>query len=139
SLAQVKAFLSEGRSINDVRDLLDRYNLACIGGFERAVACFAAEEDRREDLKKHVANAELIAALGGRIMVVGTDGPSGDRLTYDDIVDQVAAALRDLAEAISGTSVVLCLEFNWSPVVKSLSTAVEAVRRAGRDNVGVLF
>jgi sugar phosphate isomerase/epimerase len=54
-------------------------------------------------------------------------------------MDVIAETLGEVADRVKGTGVTLCLEFNWSPVVKSLRTAAEIARRAGRENIGVLF
>ncbi|MCA1596366.1 MAG: sugar phosphate isomerase/epimerase, partial [Chloroflexi bacterium] len=47
--------------------------------------------------------------------------------------------LRDLAEQCDGLDVQFALEFNWSPVVKSLKSAVIACEAADHPRVGILF
>jgi hypothetical protein len=34
--------------------------------------------------------------------------------------------------------VTLCIEFKWSPIFKSLRTAIDIARRSGADNVGAI-
>jgi sugar phosphate isomerase/epimerase len=51
----------------------------------------------------------------------------------------MAAVFGQVADSIADTGVHLLIEFNWSPLVKSLRTAAEVARRAARPNVGVLF
>jgi len=84
-----------------------------------------------------VDNAGLLAALGGKNLVVGTDGPKGPATM--EALDVIAENVRDVADQMRGLGVNLLLEFNWSPVVKSLRTAAEIVRRSGAANAGVLF
>jgi sugar phosphate isomerase/epimerase len=51
----------------------------------------------------------------------------------------MAAVFAEVADAIQDTGVTLCIEFNWSPLVKSFRSAAEIARRSGRNNVGVVF
>jgi len=135
ALPQAKAWLGNERTPEDLRALLDRYELQCIGGFESAIECFSDTVEKNHDL--HVENAKLLAALGGTNMVVGTDGPkSGPNM---DALDGLANGVRSVADRIAEYGVSILIEFNWSPVVKSLSTAAEVVRRSGAKNAGVLF
>jgi sugar phosphate isomerase/epimerase len=140
-LPLVKEFLDSGATINDVRALLARHQLHCIGGFEEAVQAFSEPKQRAENHSKTIENAKLIAALGGNVMVVGTDGPatSDSQTANSDVIGVLARIFRTLADEIRPLGVTLCIEFNWSPVVKSLRTAVDVARRSGADNVGVLF
>jgi len=80
----------------------------------------------------------LLEQLGARVLVVGTDGPNAGEEVADPL-GELAAAFAEMGEAIRDTGVQLCIEFNWSPFVKSLRTAVEVARRSGASNVGVLF
>lgn len=72
------------------------------------------------------------------MLVVGTDGPE-DLRSVADPIGVIAASLAEVADAIDKSPVSLCLEFNWSPVVKSLRTAAEIARRSRRERVGVVF
>jgi len=134
-LSHVKNYLKLGHSITDVRGLLDQNGLQCLGGFETHLECF--NPDRAANHRLCVDNAGLLAALGGKNLVVGTDGPKGPATM--EALDVIAENVRDVADQMRGLGVNLLLEFNWSPVVKSLRTAAEIVRRSGAANAGVLF
>ena len=55
------------------------------------------------------------------------------------MLDGLANGIRAVAGRIAPYGVNILIEFNWSPVVKSLRTASEIVRRSGASNAGVLF
>jgi 2-keto-myo-inositol isomerase len=138
-LPLVKEFLESGATINDVRAMLGRHELHCIGGFEDAVQAFSEPKQRAENHRKTIENARLIAALGGKVMVVGTDGPATNDADKGDAIGVLARTFRTLADEIRPLGVTICIGFNWSPIVKSLRTAADVARRSGADNVGVLF
>ncbi len=137
-LKHVKDYLAQGHTVAEVKQLLDIYQLRCIGGFETHVAVFAPEAARAENHALLVENARLLGELGASCMVVGTDGPD-DLASVKDPIGEIARVFAQLAKRIKPTGVTLCLEFNWSPVVKSLRTAAEIARRTRAGNVGVLF
>lgn len=128
----------EQHGIEDLRRLLDTYKLQCIGGFETGLECFSPAEQRERNHQRIRENARLLAELGGTNLVVGTDGPS-DVGTIEHPLGEMAKVFGQVAKSIKGTGVNLCIEFNWSPVVKSLRTAAEIARRSRASNVGVLF
>lgn len=135
-LSLVKDWLAESHSVADVRRALDSRGLRAIGGFETHLVCFGTDAERRANHALHLANARLIHELGGGTLVLGTDGP--DVATSADLAP-IAMALRDLAQHIADLDVQIALEFNWSPVVRSLASAVRAVELADHPHVGVLF
>ncbi|MBV9849514.1 MAG: sugar phosphate isomerase/epimerase [Armatimonadetes bacterium] len=135
-LGHVKEWLAQGRSPADARRLIESHGLRCIGGFETGLEAFSPPEQRTRNHRQVQDNARLIAEIGGNALVVGTDGPSGP---MDDPLGELAQAFADVAGQIADTGVSLCIEFNWSPIVKSLRTAAEVARRSGAANVGVLF
>ncbi len=137
-LLHVKDFLKQGHALADVRRLLDQYKLRCIGGFDCGVECFSPAEQRVKNHELISNNAKLLAELGATRMVVGTDGPA-DPKEVKDPIGKMAKVFAQIAKQINGTGVTLCIEFNWSPIVKSLRTAVEIARRSGSERVGVLF
>jgi len=137
-LGAVHEYLDDGHGIGDVSDLLARHDLTCIGGFETSVACFGDGPDVVTDNERVVRNAELLDALDAEVLIVGTDGPH-DGGTDADVLDECARTFADLAEHLSHTDVTLGIEFNWSPVVRSLRSAATVSRRSGVDNVGVVF
>ncbi|MCX7599113.1 MAG: sugar phosphate isomerase/epimerase [Armatimonadetes bacterium] len=137
-IPQIKQFLAEGHSLDDLARLLDRYGLRCIGGFETVLEAFSPPEQRATNHTLVVENARLLGALGGTALVVGTDGPPNPG-AVPDVLGVLAETFAHVAAQILDTGVTLCIEFNWSPVVKSVRTAVEIARRSGAPNVGVLF
>jgi 2-keto-myo-inositol isomerase len=54
-------------------------------------------------------------------------------------LDAIAFALRNLARSIEGLELDIALEFNASPMIKSLPGAVRIAEKAGHPRVGVLF
>ena len=135
-LLLVKEFLGHGHSPADARRLIEAHGLRCIGGFECQLEAFAAPEKRAANRALLIENARLLGELGATSMVVGTDGPSAP---VDDVLGELAAAFAEVAALIDDTGITMVIEFNWSPVVKSLRTAVEIARRSGAPNVGVVF
>ena len=136
ALGHVREYLANGHTTDDARRLLDERGLTCIGGFEGCVECFSPSDQRRGNHNATVDTARLVADLGGSIVVVGTDGPARP---VKDPVGRMARTFAALGRRIARTGVTLCIEFNWSPIVKSLRTAAEIARQSGAKNVGVLF
>lgn len=137
ALGQVHEWLNEGHTISDLRALLQEHKLQCIGGFETGLQAFGDEESNTRNHAHIIDNARLISELEGTILVVGTDGP-GDGSTLEPIAI-LSQAFAEVATQIEPFGVTLCIEFNWSPIVKSLRTAAQIARLSGASNVGVLF
>lgn len=137
-IPQIKEYLGEGHSIDDFAVLLDKYGLHCVGGFETVLEAFSPPAQRSANHAVLVENARLLGELGGTALVVGTDGPP-DISAVPDVLGVLADAFAQVAEQILDTGVTLCIEFNWSPVVKSVRSAVEIARRSEAPNVGVVF
>ncbi len=137
-LRHVREYLDQGHTMGDVCRLLSRYEMRCIGGFDCAIECFTPPERRTANHARVVDNARFLAEIGGSNMVVGTDGPA-DLAAVADPIGEVAAVLAEVAASIVDTGVTLCVEFNWSPLVKSLRTAAEVARRSCAPNVGIVF
>jgi sugar phosphate isomerase/epimerase len=138
ALRHVREYLEAGHALADVRRMLEAHGQRCIGGYETAVECFSPHEQRAKNHARIVENARLLAELGGTNLVVGTDGPP-DRTAVADPIGEMAAVFAEVSESVQETGVCLCIEFNWSPLVKSLRTAAAIARRSGRPNVGVIF
>lgn len=121
-----------------VRRLQDERGLRCIGGFDGGLEAFGDAAARAANLRRLVENAKLLEVLGGpgTTMVVGTDGPAEP---MEDPLGVLAERLSEACAAVAPHGVTLCLEFNWSPIMKSLRTAAEIARRSGAPNAGVLF
>ncbi|MDQ3815071.1 MAG: sugar phosphate isomerase/epimerase [Armatimonadota bacterium] len=135
-LGHVKEYLKGGHSPADVRRLLEAHGQRCIGGFEGVVETFSDEPSRRKNHAAVAENARLLSELGGKVLVVGTDGANLNAV--DDAAGRIAETFAAVAAQIEGTGVQLALEFNWG-AVKSLPLAAEIARRSGAANVGVLF
>ena len=136
-IPQVKAYLAAqaGRTVDDVRALLDKNGMTCIGGFETTVQCFGDAAARKANHALHVENAKLISALGGGTIVAGTDGDEANDL------DTLKTIGRTCAQLVGDfpRDVTLAIEFNWSPVVKSVRSAAVVVEAADHPQVGILF
>lgn len=132
----VKDWLDDGHTVEQTRELFESRGLNVVASSELPVACFGSPDARLPNLRANAANARLIQELGGDKMIVGTDGPEQVSI---EALDTIAYALSDLAESIEGLEVDIALEFNWSPVVKSLPSAVRVAEKAVHPRVGVLF
>lgn len=135
-LGHVKEYLAQGHSAGDARRLLDDRNLRCIGGFECGIEAFSDPDSRSKNHALIISNAQLLGELGGTKLVVGTDGPKN---TASDPIKELAGAVGEVADRIRDTGVDLCIEFNWSPFVRTLRTAADIARASNKKNVGVLF
>lgn len=135
-IGHVRDYMAKGHRLKDVKTMLDGYGIRCIGGFDCCVECFSPAKQRAKNHARVVENARFLAELGGTNMVVGTDGPA---TPAEDTVDRMAKVFARLGTRIKSTGVTLCIEFNWSPIVKSLRMASEIARRSRVKNVGVLF
>ena len=60
-----KKWIKQGRRTSDLGKLLEDLHLRCIGGFECPIECFSDAGRRRENHNQLVANARLLAELGG--------------------------------------------------------------------------
>jgi len=135
-LPLVKAWMEDGHTMEQTRELFDSYGLRFIASSELAVECFHASDVLLPNLRANAENARLIGELRGSVMIVHTDGP--EQVTAGSL-DPIARALLDLAEATEDIGVDIAVEFNASPVVKSLQSAVRVAEIADHPRVGVLF
>jgi 2-keto-myo-inositol isomerase len=135
-LPLVKAWLEDGHTVDETRGLLGSRGLRLVASSELAVECFHASDVLLPNLRANAENARLIAELGGSAMIVHTDGP--EQVTPESL-EPIARALIDLADATEDTGVDIAVEFNASPVVKSLPSAVRVAEIADHPCVGVLF
>jgi 2-keto-myo-inositol isomerase len=139
-IPQVKAWLAAapGRTSKDVKALLDKHKMKCIGGFETTLQAFGDPAARKANHALHAANAKLISELSGgapATIVVGTDGDEKNNL---DTLKAIGQAARELIGQFPA-NVALAVEFNWSPVVKSLRSAAIVAEAADHPRVGILF
>jgi 2-keto-myo-inositol isomerase len=135
-LSLVKAWMVDGHTMEQTRELFGSYGLRLIASSELAVECFHASDVLLHNLRANAENARLIRELGGSAMIVHTDGP--EQVTAGSL-NPIARALVDLAEATEDLGVDIAVEFNASPVVKSLQSAVRVAEIADHPRVGVLF
>jgi 2-keto-myo-inositol isomerase len=135
-LGYLKEWLALGHTVADAGALLASNGLRCIGGFQARVDCFTSPEAQRVNHQLHRENAALLHALGGGTLVVGTDGPPQPSLeALETIGDKIAG----LANTLEVPDVIIAVEFNWSPAVRTLHSAVRVAERADHPRVGVLF
>jgi 4-hydroxyphenylpyruvate dioxygenase len=104
ALPLLKSWLVEGHTVDDAKHLLAARNMRCIGGFENIVNCFGSPEDMQQNHEMHVNNARLLHQLGGRTMVVGTDGPS---IPSFEAIEVISTTLHQLARRLEGLDVSL--------------------------------
>lgn len=86
-LRQVLEYLDRGHTMADMLELLHSHDLQCIGGFDCVVECFSSADRQARNHARIAENVELLAALGGTVMVVGTDGPQDLGTDYDVRLD----------------------------------------------------
>lgn len=134
-LPWLKEWLAQGHSVTEAREMLNAKSVHFIGGFETAIIAFGDVEARAKNHALLIENAQLIEALGGSVLVVGSDGPPERK---EDALQTLALALREVAAQMP-TKVAIALEFNWSPLVKSLRSAFKVIELADRPNIGILF
>jgi 4-hydroxyphenylpyruvate dioxygenase len=121
------------------RTLLEDHGLRFAGGCQGRLLTFAAPAQVTASHNAVVKNAELIAALGGKVVTVGTDPIEWPQpKEAPDPIGRIAESARAVADRILPYKVDLLIEFNWG-MVKTLFGAVEVARRSGAANVGVLF
>lgn len=116
-----------------VKQMLNDYNLNCIGGFQTCITAAPDAEANAPILK----NAQWLSTVGnGRTtLVAGTDTPLTD---LADPIASYAQTVGELAQKIAPFDVNLAIEFNWG-AVKTLAMAAEIARQSGAPNAGVLF
>jgi 2-keto-myo-inositol isomerase len=135
-LGYLKDWLALGHTVADAGVLLASHNLHCIGGFQATVECFSSPDAQRANHQLHRENAALLHAFGGGTLVVGTDGPPRPSL---EALETIGDTIAGLADTLDVPDVTIAVEFNWSPAVRTLHSAVRVAERADHPRVGVLF
>jgi sugar phosphate isomerase/epimerase len=82
-LPLVKAWIEDGHTVEQTQGLFDYHGLGVVASSELAVECFHASDVLLSNLRANSENARLIAELGGRAMIVHTDGP--EQVTADSL------------------------------------------------------
>ena len=132
----VKDWLDDGHTMDEARRLFEERDLSVVASSQLEVMCFGSPDARMPNLRANAENARLIRELGADKMIVGTDGPEQNSV---EALDAVAGAMWNLAEATEDVGVDIAIEFNWSPLIKSLQSAVRVAEIADHPRVGVLF
>ncbi|TCJ19737.1 sugar phosphate isomerase/epimerase [Rubrobacter taiwanensis] len=132
----IRAWLDDGHTVGETRQLFESRGLRVVASSQLEIICFGSPDARMPNLRANVENARLIRALGADKMIVGTDGPEQNSV---GALGAVADAVRNLAEATEATGVEIAVEFNWSPIIRSLQSAVRVAEMADHPRVGVLF
>ena len=132
----VKDWLDDGHTVDETRGLFEERDLRVVATSQIEVMCFGSPDARIGNLRANAENARLARELGADKLILGTDGPDQNSV---EALDAVAHATRKLAEATEDTGVDIAVEFNWSPLVRSLASAVRVAERADHPRVGVLF
>jgi 2-keto-myo-inositol isomerase len=138
-LDQIRRELKQGMTPAQARAIITGHQLTVSGGFNQNLIGLGTPVEIAQNRDKHIQNAELIAQLGGTMMVVGTDyinwPPAKD---VPNVIGRMAEAARAVADGIRQYNVTLAIEFNWG-MVKTLLATVEIAQQSGAANVGVLF
>jgi 2-keto-myo-inositol isomerase len=132
----VKGWLDDGHTVDEARELFASRDLSVVASSQLEVMCFGSPDARMPNLRANAENARLIRELGADKMIVGTDGPEQNSV---EALDAVAGAIWNLADATEDVGVDIAIEFNWSPIIKSLQSAVRVAEIADHPRVGVLF
>ena len=138
-LDQIRKELAKGMTPAQARAIIEGHGLRVSGGFNQNLIGLGTPEEIAKSQDEHVKNAELIAALGGATMVVGTDYINWPaEKDVPNVIDRMATAARGVADRIRQYHITMAIEFNWG-MVKTLLATVEIAKRSGAANVGVLF
>ncbi len=138
-LDQIRGELKKGMSPAQARAIIAGHGLRVTGGFNNNLIGLGTPAEIAANHDQHVANAELIAALGGDMMVVGTDYINWPAAKDEpDVIGKMAASARAVADRIRPYKMTMAIEFNWG-MVKTLLAIIEIAQRSGAPNVGVLF
>lgn len=134
-IPHVKKYLANGHTLADVKALLAKHKLRSIGGFETTVQSFGDADAIKKNHQLFIDNADLIADLGGGTIVCGTDGDADNNIaTLKSIGKTMGTLIKQMHKDVK-----LAIEFNWSPVVKSIKSAAIVVEEAADPRVGILF
>ncbi|MDQ5829931.1 MAG: sugar phosphate isomerase/epimerase [Actinomycetota bacterium] len=132
----VKDWLGDGHTVDEARELFESRELRVVASSQLEVMCFGSPDALLPNLRANAANMRLIRELGADKMIVGTDGPEQNSV---GALDAIARALSNLARSTEDLEVDIAVEFNWSPIVRSLPSAVRVAEKADHPRVGVLF
>ena len=132
----VKDWLDDGHTVEETRGLFEARDLRVVATSQLEIMCFGSPDARIGNLRANAENTRLTRELGADKLIVGTDGPDQN---FVEALEAVAYAARNLAELTEDLGVDIAIEFNWSPIVRSLGSAVRVAEMADHPRVGVLF
>jgi len=138
-LDQIRRELKNGMTPAQARAIINGQQLTVSGGFNQNLIGLGTPGEIKKSQDDHIANAELIAQLGGSMMVVGTDyreWPKKEEIP--NVIERMAEAAKGVADRIQQYNVTMAIEFNWG-MVKTFLSVVEIAKLSGASNVGVLF
>ncbi len=138
-LDQIRKELAKGLTPAQAKAIINGHKLTVSGGFNQNLIGLGTKEEIKKSQDEHVANAELIAQLGGSMMVVGTDyieWPRPDKVP--NVIERMAEAAKGVADRIKPLGITMAIEFNWG-MVKTFLATVEIAKLSGASNCGVLF
>lgn len=138
-LDQIRKELAKGMTPAQARAIINGHKLTVSGGFNQNLVGLGTPAEIKTSQDQHMQNAELIAQLGGTMMVVGTDyinWPASKDVP--NVIERMAASARAVADRIRPYNITMAIEFNWG-MVKTLLATVEIAKQSGAANVGVLF
>ena len=138
-LDQIRRELAKGMTPAQARAIINGHKINVSGGFNQNLVGLGTAAEIKKSQDEHVANAELIAQLGGTMMVVGTDYREWPRKEeIPNVIERMAEAAKGVADRIKPFNVTMAIEFNWG-MVKTFLSVVEIAKLSGASNVGVLF
>lgn len=138
-LDQIRRELAKGLTPAQARAIINGHKINVSGGFNQNLIGLGTPAEIKKSQDEHVANAELIAQLGGSMMVVGTDyreWPKKEEIP--NVIERMAEAAKVVADRIKPMGITMAIEFNWG-MVKTFLATVEIAKLSGASNCGVLF
>jgi 4-hydroxyphenylpyruvate dioxygenase len=138
-LDQIRRELAKGLTPAQARAIINGHKINVSGGFNQNLIGLGTPAEIKKSQDEHVANAELIAQLGGSMMVVGTDyreWPKKEEIP--NVIERMAEAAKGVADRIKPMGITMAIEFNWG-MVKTFLATVEIAKLSGAANCGVLF
>jgi sugar phosphate isomerase/epimerase len=125
------------QAADQLRALLAHHQLRCIaGGSSTRLACFADAAAMAQNHAAHLAHAVLLSQLGGGVLVVRSDAPTGGERSFVAL-DAIGRTMVDLVAKMPA-DVSIALAFD-GPAVSSLRSAKIACDAARDPRIGILF
>jgi 2-keto-myo-inositol isomerase len=133
-LTKLEAYLAGGRSVSEVRDLLQKHEVAApVASFQGGL--FGADELAQESWKHFDQRLKLCGELGIGTLVVACDilGPISQA-----VIDRAIETLRRAAAAAANHGIRIALEFRSDAALgNNLQTAAALVNEVGHASLGI--